>query len=151
MRKSRDRHNRGMRGPIAAPNPLTQQAVPLRRNQRKAAFFVTCVADAVARVETKCPAALRDVQIGVEEVPGFEPQWASDRVLLAAALQPTDDDPAQVVIYRRPLEHRAGSRRELRHLVFRTLVEQLSAVTGLAIETIDPTGEAQRDPDDWDT
>ncbi len=139
-----------MRGPIAAPNPLTVQPVPLRNNQRKAVFFVTCVAEAVARVERRCPAALSDVQIGVEEVPTFEPKWASDRALLAAALQPTGDDPAQVVLYRRPLEHRAASRNELRHLVFRTLVEQLSAVTGLSIETIDPTGEAQRDPDDWD-
>lgn len=148
MRRTRDRHGRGLRGPIATPNPLTKQAVPLRRAQRKAEFFVTCVADAVARVDDACPAALRDVEVGVEEVPGFEPRWASDRALLAAALQPTDEHPAQVVLYRRPLEHRAASRPELRRLVFRTVVEQLSAVTGLAIETIDPSGEAQSDPDD---
>jgi len=48
--------------------------------------------------------------------------------------------PAQVVVYRRPLEHRAASRQGLRILVYRTVVEQLSALTGRSVEEIDPDG-----------
>ncbi|WP_028707370.1 metallopeptidase family protein [Propionicicella superfundia] len=147
MSRTRDRHGRGMRGPIAGPNPLTRAPVPLRRNERKSVFFVSCVEDAVRRIEKSCPDALRDVEIGVADVPEFEPQWAGDRALLAAAVQPTRDHPAQVVVFRRPLEHRADGRRDLQRLVYRTIVEQLSALTGLSIETIDPQGEAGRDDD----
>lgn len=146
MSRTKDRHGRGLRGPIAGPNPLTGSPVPLRRSQRKSVFFVACVTEAVARIDKACPSALKDVGVGIADVPEFEPQWAGDRALLAAALQPTQDAPAQVVLYRRPLEHRADGRAELRRLVYRTVVEQLSAITGLSIETIDPSGEAR--PDD---
>ena len=44
---------------------------------------------------------------------------------------------AQVVVYRRPLEHRAASRRGLRILVYRTIVEQLSALTGRPVSDFD--------------
>lgn len=137
-----------MRGPIAGPNPLTSAPVPLQRNERKSAFFVSCVEEAVGRIEQDCPDAVREVEVGIADVPQFEPQWAGDRALLAAAVQPTGGKPAQVVVFRRPLEHRADTRRDLRRLVYRTIVEQLSALTGLSIETIDPGGEAGRGEDD---
>nr|WP_231979677.1 metallopeptidase family protein [Tessaracoccus coleopterorum] len=43
---------------------------------------------------------------------------------------------AQIVIFERPLEHRAGSRSQLRDLVHQTIVEQLSALTGRSIEEL---------------
>jgi hypothetical protein len=49
------------------------------------------------------------------------------------------------VIYRRPLEHRAMSRRGLRILVYRTIVEQLSALTGRSVDEIDPDGAGAED------
>lgn len=145
MRRSRDRHGRGMRGPIARKNPLTGSPVPVQGRQRPAELFVSCVEDAVTRIEQQCPAALRDVEVGIADVPDFEPRWAGDRALLAAAIEPTAGVGAQVVVYRRPLERRAESRADLRRLVYRTVVEQLSALTGLPIETIDPGGEARAD------
>ena len=48
----------------------------------------------------------------------------------------------QVVLYRRPLEHRARTRKGLRILVFRTLVEQLHALTEIPLEELDPEGWA---------
>jgi len=140
----RDRHDRGLRGPIALPNPLTGKAVPLRRSPSRAEFFLECVSDAVARIGVRCPQALDGVDVGIEEVPYLATAWSGERVPLAAAIEATPAHPAQIVIYRRPLEHRAVSRPELRRLIHRTLVEQLSALTGLAVETIDPTIE----PDD---
>ena len=70
--------------------------------------------------------------------------WAGDQVPLAAALEGTPERPAQVVVYRRPLEHRAASRRGLRILVYRTIVEQLSALTGRSVDEIDPDGAGAR-------
>jgi hypothetical protein len=49
------------------------------------------------------------------------------------------------VVYRRPLEHRAVSRRGLRILVYRTIVEQLAALTGRSVEEIDPEGAGADD------
>ena len=54
----------------------------------------------------------------------------------------------QVVLYRRPLEHRARTRKGLRILVFRTLVEQLHALTEIPLEELDPEGWAA--DDEWE-
>jgi hypothetical protein len=45
------------------------------------------------------------------------------------------------------LEHRASSRRGLQTLVYRTLVEQLAALTGRSVSELDPDGDADEDED----
>lgn len=135
----RDRHARGLRGPLALPNDHGPTA-RLRRALSRDAFFTTCVAESAARVNRHCPQALAGVELGVEEVPHLPVAWSGNKVPLAAAVEAGEDDPARVVVYRRPLEHRAASRQGLRILVHRTIVEQLSALTGLTQETIDPEG-----------
>lgn len=137
-----------MRGPQALPNPLTGAPVPLRHRPRKAEFFTECVRASVARISASCPQALVGFDIGVEDVPSMEGPWSRDRVPLAAAMAPVPERNGQVVLYRRPLEHRANTRKGLRILVHRTIVEQLSALTGIPAAEIDPTGLAQ--DDDWD-
>ena len=144
--KRRERHGRGLRGPLATANPFTGAAEPVRQQARGAAFFAECVQAAVARGLANCPRAFAGVDIGFEEVPGNLENWWSDRVPLAAAVSPQDGRNAQVVLYRRPLEHRAGTRTELRRLVHRALVEQLSALTGIGLDELDPGA----DPDDWE-
>ena len=57
---------------------------------------------------------------------------------MAAAVAADEERMAQVVVYRRPLEHRAASRRGLRILVYRTIVEQLSALTGRPVSDFEP-------------
>jgi hypothetical protein len=148
MAHRRDRHGRGLRGPLALPNPLTGAPVPLRQRPRPAEYFTACVAAAVARVADTCPRALVGIDIGVEDVPTVAGQWSRDRVPLAAAMTPQPPRHGQVVLFRRPLEHRAQSRKELRILVFRTVVEQLSALTGIPADEIDPSGYGS--DDDWD-
>lgn len=64
---------------------------------------------------------------------------------LAAAIEGDEEQLGQVVVYRRPLEHRAASRRGLRILVYRTIVEQLSALTGRSVEELDPEGGIEDD------
>lgn len=146
--RRRERHGRGLRGPLAAPNPFTGAPVPLRQRTRPADFFADCLRASVARTAQACPRALVAIDIGYEEVPGNLDSWLSTRVPLAAAVPARPGHNGQVVLFRRPLEHRANSRADLRRLVHRALVEQLSALTGIDVDELDPSGEAG--DDDWD-
>lgn len=129
----------GLRGPMALPNPYTGRPAPLPRRSGRQEFFLTCLGDALAQVQRTCPDALQGIDIGTEEVPDSAVLWRDDRVPLAAAVEATSTEAARIVVFQRPMEHRAASRAGLRILVHRTLVEQLSALTGRSVEEIDPT------------
>ncbi|MCC2592359.1 metallopeptidase family protein [Tessaracoccus sp. OS52] len=145
MPRSRDRHGRGIRGPLALPHTWSSRPVPLRRPSRTD-YFNECVTSAMAEIASVNPQALTGIVVGVEDVPHFNINWSGDRVPMSAALEPSRDRRAQIVIYERPLEHRADSRAQLRRLVHRTIVEQLSALTGLDIDSL-----VDREiGDDWD-
>lgn len=143
--RGRDRHSRGLRGPLALPNRLSGRPAAPPRPVGKAEYFADAVSDAVARVSRQCPDALTGVRVGVEDVPHLATAWSGEEVPLAAALEGDPERPSQVVVYRRPIEHRAATRRGLRILVYRTLVEQLSALTGRPVDEIDPDGVAEEE------
>lgn len=147
MTRHRDRHNRGLRGRLAWPNPYTGAPVPLKARQNKADFFGVCVHDALAQIAERCPRALAAIDVGIEDVPSVGSSWTRDRVPLAAAVAATPTTNGKVVVFRRPLEHRARTRSGLRILVFRTIVEQLSEATAIPVDEIDPQGH--RD-EGWD-
>lgn len=147
MAKSRDRHGRGLRGRLAWPNPYTSGPVRMKSRQDPRAFFASCVSDALAQIGESCPRALAAVDVGIEDVPTVDAAW-TPRVPLAAALSPTLATNGQVVLYRRPLERRAASRKGLRILVYRTLVEHLASSTGISADDIDPSGRRD-DEGDW--
>lgn len=111
----------------------------------KADFFTDAVSAAVDKISDQCPAAVVGVTFGIEDVPYLATAWSGDRVPLAAAVEGDEERMSQVVVYRRPLEHRARSRRALRILVYRTVCEQLSVLTGLPLEQIDPEGLGEPD------
>lgn len=146
MPRSRDRHGRGIRGPLALPHAWSKRPVPLSRPSRTD-FFNECVTAAMAEIAEVNPEALDGVIVGVEDVPHFNINWSGDRVPMSAALEPSRGRKAQIVIYERPLEHRATTREELRRLVHRTIVEQLSALTGLDIDQLTDYADEW---DDWD-
>ena len=148
MAHRRERHGRGLRGPLALPNPLTGNPVPLRARVPRGEYFTACVSQAVGRVTAACPRALVGIDVGIEDVPGVVSGWSRDRVPLAAAIGPEPPHHGQVVLYRRPLEHRARTRQGLRILVVRTLIEQLHALTAIPLEELDPEGWAA--DDDWE-
>jgi hypothetical protein len=111
-----------------------------------AALFAECLQASVRKGLAQCPRAFAGVDIGFEEVPGNLTNWWADQVPLAMASSAEGDHNARVVLYRRPLEHRASSSAELRSLVHRALTEQLSALTGIPLDELDP--KAGRE--DWD-
>lgn len=84
------------------------------------------------------PQLLDKIDVAIEEVPALTQLWQADRVPLAAAASATDETQAQILLYRRPLERRAASRRHLAELIHLTLVEQISALTGKDTFEIDP-------------
>ncbi len=143
--RRRDRHGRGIRGPLALTSPIAERRARPPRPASRAEFFNDAVRASIEQVSRSCPAALVGVDIGIEDVPDFDPAWSGDHVPLAAAIESNLGRPGRVVVYRRPLEHRAATRRGLRILVHRTIVEQLSALTGRSVDEIDPDGAGAED------
>jgi len=133
----RDRHDRGMRGLLAPPRSVAGPRLRAHRPTLPSEFFVECVTDVIEDIAHHCPAALTQVDIGVEEVPDVLEPW-SRRVPLALARDASPERPAHIVLYRRPIEARCSGRAQIRELVFTTLVEQLAQVTGIPVDVLDP-------------
>lgn len=144
--RRRERHGRELRGPFSTKNPITETVILPRRRKRAVEFFAESLRDSVDQINTSCSRALVGVDIGFEEVPGTTRGWRSERVPLAAGIPADGEQRARVVLFQRPLERRGESRPALRTLIHRTLVEQLSALTGIPVEELDPSLSEE----DWD-
>ncbi|WP_299541956.1 metallopeptidase family protein [uncultured Streptomyces sp.] len=121
----RDRHGRGMRGPVAPPQ------IPLSIS--RAETFRDLVRDSVERLERRWP-QLAEVDFLVLDVPDA----LEDTVPLGRAVSAVKGAPAQVVVYRRPVEIRSKNRDERALLVHEVVVEQVAELLGLAPESVDP-------------
>ncbi|MEU5363519.1 metallopeptidase family protein [Streptomyces sp. NPDC005925] len=130
--RRRDRHGRGMRGPIAPPQ------VPLAAS--RAEMFADLVQDSVERLERRWP-QLSDIDFLVLEVPHLDGPgqvWDDEVVPLGGTVPARDGRPARVVVYRRPVEIRTKGRDERAALVHEVVVEQVADLLGLTPETVDP-------------
>jgi predicted Zn-dependent protease with MMP-like domain len=142
--RRRDRHGRGLRGPLApAGSPLYRS-----RSMR----FDDLVLAAVAQLEPRWEAELSGVEFAVEEVPSDDlpadnmPADEADPIPLAR-LDPAwpetgDPDrparPARIVLYRRPLLARADGEDELSDLVLDVVIEEFAKLLGIDPQAIDP-------------
>ncbi|MFE1948915.1 MULTISPECIES: metallopeptidase family protein [Streptomyces] len=136
--RRRDRHGRGMRGPVAPPQ------VPLAAS--RAEVFADLVQDSVERLERRWP-QLSEVDFLVLEVPRLtreDEAWGGDSVPLGGVIPAREGHPARVIVYRRPVEIRSKGRDERAALVHDVVVEQVAEVLGLTPETVDPRyGDAE--------
>ncbi|MCX5397405.1 metallopeptidase family protein [Streptomyces sp. NBC_00102] len=123
--RRRDRHGRGMRGPVAPP----QVPMSVSRSQT----FHDLVQASVERLERRWP-QLAEVDFMVTDVPSE----AEDTVPLGRAVSAVKGQPAQIFVYRRPVEIRAKSRDERALLVHEVVVEQVADLLGLSPESVDP-------------
>ncbi|MER5772273.1 metallopeptidase family protein [Streptomyces sp. NPDC001985] len=123
--RHRDRHGRGMRGPVAPPQ------VPLSAS--RAEVFGDLVQDSVERLERRWP-QLADVDFLVMDVPGAP----EETVPLGSSASAEKGRPARIVVYRRPVEIRTKNREERAALVHEVVVEQVAELLGLAPESVDP-------------
>ncbi|QES48548.1 hypothetical protein DEJ50_12670 [Streptomyces venezuelae] len=131
--RRRDRHGRGMRGPVAPPQ------VPLSAS--RAELFGDLVQDSIERLERRWP-QLSEVEFVVAEVPGApggaDTGWNDEAVPLGGLVEPREGRPARILVYRRPVEIRTKSRDERALLVHEIVVEQVAELLGLSPETVDP-------------
>ncbi|MGH3424291.1 MAG: metallopeptidase family protein [Nocardioidaceae bacterium] len=133
-RRRRDRHGRGIRG------PLVPAGVPARRSP--AQRFDEYVLDAVERLEHRWPQQMQYLDFGVEDVPptapaGPDAEWDDSPVPLARLFPAGRNRRARIVLYRRPVEARAVPD-ELPALVHDIVVEEVAHMLGKQPEEVDP-------------
>ncbi|MEU0571338.1 metallopeptidase family protein [Nonomuraea sp. NPDC005983] len=139
--RRRDRHGRGLRGPIAPSH------VPIARSRSER--FDDLVLDAVDRLKPQWGRQLAAVEFAVEDVPplselGDGPSLGAEPIPFGRADTASGQHPASIVVYRRPLEARARDRDTLGALVHDTVVEQVATLLGLSPETVDPGYDDRR-------
>lgn len=143
--RRRDRRGRGVRGPLMPANA----PFALTRAQR----FDGLVREEVGRLARRWGRELAGVEFLVEEVPRTDP-LPGDPVPLSRTYPPGAGRPHRIVLYRRPIEIRAGAmggtwrgldEHELARLVRDVLVEAVADLLGLSPESVDPSYDS---PDD---
>lgn len=120
----RDRHGRGRRGPLAWP------PVPAMQTRRDA--FDDLVLEVADRVRPVLGSRHDDVEFAVEDVPPTDPPpWEEQLSPLGRLVPARGGHPPVVVVYRRPVEARAGSAAEVAALVGDVVLEQVAALLGV--------------------
>ena len=134
------------------------QQVRVPMFQTRAERFDELVLDAVEALEERWGRQLDGVEFAVEDVPAVPldgldvdddvvaDETAGGAVPLGRLLPPAVDArgearPARVVVYRRPLEARAGDAADLADLVRDVVVDQIARLLGKDPDEIDPPGE----------
>lgn len=144
-RLARDRHGRGLRGPLFPPG------VPAARSRSER--FDTLVLEAFEPIERRWHGELTGLDVAVDEVPDpgatrddpgtLDVNVVTDREVPLARLVPPGIDRrgaptrARIVLYRRPLEARAVDSFELTDLLHEVLVEQVATYLGVDPDTVD--------------
>jgi len=124
---ARDRRGRGLRGPLApAGSPL---------HRTRAERFDEQVLDAFERLERRYVRELAAVDVAVEDVP---PPADAGPVRLGDVIAGLGTRPPVLVVYRRAVEARATSPREVEDLLREVLAEQVADLLGLPPEQVDP-------------
>lgn len=142
----RDRRGRGLRGELAPPS------VP--RSASRGERFDDLVLDAIEDLEQGMAGGLATelarIEFAVEEVPPptiagaeFDPEVVLDRGVALGRLLRTGTSEAPmptptIVVYRRPVEARAGHSDERADLIFLVVAELVAELLGRDVDEIDP-------------
>lgn len=130
-----------MRAPAFGTGGLVPRGVPAARTR---AERFDDVALRVMRVVVRpWTAQLGHVELAVEEVPVLPLGWNDSTVPLASYVAGTASSSPRLVLFRRPLEHRAEGLLELETLLLTVVVEQLAEVLGIPAEDVHPGYEAE--------
>ena len=132
-RRGRDRRGRGMRGPGVLPASPGSPAGPTARER-----FDELVLDVVAGIEERWSDRLGLLEYAVEDAPQIPDDWHSETVPLSSLVRGARGAPTRLVVFRRPIEHRAESRSDLEALVLTVVVEQVAELLGVDPEAVDP-------------
>ena len=135
VRRSRDRHGRGARGPAVLPSPLS--AKPPRPRSRRDTFD-RLVLGIVTEIDSRWSSSLGMVEYAVEDTPQLPDDWDSDQVPLSSLLRGEGSQPSRLVLFRRPIEHRCRDRADLEAMVLTLIVEQVAELLGIPASEVDP-------------
>lgn len=159
MSARRDRHGRGLRGPLAP------REVPIAHSPTEA--FDAAILDALEHLEAHGLDELADIEFAVEDVPEVPVATAGAEILstisaddradvLADAGVPLARSHARglagvsgplVVLYRRPLESRALDAEDLSALIENVVIDRVAHLLGRDPSELDPHFD-DRDSDD---
>ena len=133
-RARRDRHGRGLRGPLAPPT------VPISR--LAAETFDDTVLRAIERLERLWPPGigpmdLATIQLVVAEIPPPPLLAGAEHELLPLG-RVEHGPPPSLVIFRRPVELRSANSDELAALVREVLAELVAELFGMPPGAVDP-------------
>lgn len=122
-----------MRGPAILPERPGRPALRTPRER-----FDELALELVTEVDQRWQERLGLVEYAVEDAPQIPDDWSSDTVPLSSLVRGTGATPTRLVLFRRPIEHRAESRAELEALVLTVVVEQVAELLGIDPELVDP-------------
>ena len=121
-----------MRGPAVLPR---QPGRPELRTPRER--FDELALDIVTEVDQRWQDRLGLVEYAVEDAPLIPDDWSPDTVPLSSLVRGTGATPTRLVLFRRPIEHRAETRDDLEALVHTVVVEQLAELLDLTPDQVD--------------
>jgi len=132
-RNRRDRRGRGRRGPAVLP---LEPGVPAVRTRGER--FDSLVLGIVTDLDERWSDRLGLLEYAVEDAPQIPDDWHPDTVPLSSLVRGTKGAPTRLVLFRRPIEHRAESRSDLEALVLTVVVEQVAELLGIDAALVDP-------------
>lgn len=131
-----------MRGPAALPPSLGGiRSMPPRPTRRER--FDEIVLAIGTEVERKWTRELGPVEYAVEDTPLLPDDWGVEAAPLSSLLRGNADRPHRLVLFRRPIEHRATGREELEALVLTLIVEHVAELLGIDAEDVDPRYQSE--------
>jgi predicted Zn-dependent protease with MMP-like domain len=96
------------------------------------------VLDVVTDIDARWSDRLGLVEYVVEDIPQLPDDWDPGSVPLSSLVRGTGANPSRLVLFRRPLEHRAADRADLEAIVLTVVVEQVAELLGISPSDVDP-------------
>lgn len=140
MRARRDRRGRGLRGPGVLP---IEPGVPARRTRGER--FDSLVLAIVTDLDERWSDRLGLLEYAVEDAPQIPDDWHPETVPLSSLVRGARGAPTRLVLFRRPIEHRAETRADLEALVLTVVVEQIAELLGIDAALVDPRYRPRED------
>lgn len=131
-----------MRGPAVLP--LAEGHRPPRPMSSRE-IFERVVLEVVTTIDERWSSRLGLVEYAVEDIPQLPDDWDSGRVPLSSLVRGSGTTPTRLVLFRRPLEHRAADRADLEAMVLTVVVEQVAELLGIDPSEVDPRYAADDD------
>ena len=122
-----------MRGPGVLPRVL---GAPEQRTAGDR--FDQLVLDVVSEIDERWSDRLGVLEYAVEDAPQIPDDWHPETVPLSSLVRGARGAPTRLVLFRRPIEHRAATRSDLDALVVVEVAEQVAELLGIEPEAVDP-------------